>query len=302
MQERGVDWLYLSGLAPSEPNNPWPITLKASHLPFSLFLGRGHRIFSLLVFSPSVRMPPPSFAVMNDHWPSHWQSGSWCHIITVSPFRQNYQITSVLKRPGRLTGRPTKVTQISKKEEDFEDSLNFNRQAGIFFSFFPGLERPITAKIFQKSRASLTFTNIDAKHLVSPSSSVFPFSQVFLSSIYPKIFDNLSLTGEGRGWANTSTIKTVPEGPRWTPDRHRECVLSDEVTFTMWVLTVSSGADVDLALRLAGTAVATMVELKCANFSSGNKGFHSVRTWNTKHGKTRRGKRHTEPIWAGTWR
>lgn len=36
---RGPDWLYLSGPAPSEPNNPWPITLKASHLPFSLFLG-----------------------------------------------------------------------------------------------------------------------------------------------------------------------------------------------------------------------------------------------------------------------
>lgn len=87
------------------------------------------------VFPISQDAPPPSFAVMNDHWPSHWQPGSWCHIITVSSFRQNYQITSALKRPGRLTGRPTKETQISKKEEDFEDSLNFNRQAGIFFFF-----------------------------------------------------------------------------------------------------------------------------------------------------------------------
>lgn len=48
--------------------------------------------------------PLSSFLVMNDRWPSHWQLGSWCHIITVSPFRQNYQITPVLKRPGRLTG------------------------------------------------------------------------------------------------------------------------------------------------------------------------------------------------------
>lgn len=128
----------------------------------------------------------------------------------------------------------------------------------------------------------------------------FPFSQAIHAPIYLKSFDNLSLTGESRGWANTSAIKTIPEGPRWTPKQHRECVLSDELTFTMWVLTVSSGAD--LSLRLAGTAVATMVELKRDNFSSGNKGFHSVRTWNTKHGKTGRGKRHTEPIWAGRWR
>lgn len=48
--------------------------------------------------------PPTSFLVMNDRWSSHWQLGSWCHIITVSPFRQNYQITPVLKRLGRLTG------------------------------------------------------------------------------------------------------------------------------------------------------------------------------------------------------
>lgn len=123
-----TDWLScpdLSGLAQCEPNNPWPITLKASHLPFSVFLGWGHRICSLLVFTPSVRMPhlPPfSFVVMNDRWPSHWQLSSWCHIITVSPFRQNYQITSVLKRPGRLTGRPTKETQISKKRRTLKTS------------------------------------------------------------------------------------------------------------------------------------------------------------------------------------
>lgn len=41
----------------------------------------------------------------------------------------------------------------------------------------------------------------------------------------------------------------------------------------MWVLTVSSGADVDLALRLAGTAVATMVEVKRANFPFATKDF-----------------------------
>lgn len=86
---------------------------------------------------------------------------------------------------------------------------------------------------FQKSRGSLTFANIDAKHLASPSCSVFSFSQVIHGLIYLKIFDNQSLTGESEGWANTSAIKAVPEGPRWTPDRHRECVLSDEVTFTM---------------------------------------------------------------------
>lgn len=248
-------------------------------------------------------MPPSplfSFAVMNDHWPSHWQLSSWCHIITVSPFRPNYQITPVLKGPGRLTDRPTKETQISKKRRTLKTPwILTDRQ----FFFFPGLERPpIIAKKFQKSRGSLTFANIDAKHLLSPSCSLFPFSRVIHTPIYPKNFDNLSFTGESRGWANTSAIKTIPEGPRWTPNRHRECVLSDEVTFTMWVLTVSSGADVDLALHLAGTVVATMVELKRANFSSGNKGFHSVRTWKTKHGKTQRGKRHPEPIFADTWR
>lgn len=36
---------------------------------------------------------------------------------------------------------------------------------------------------------------------------------------------------------------------------------------------MSSGADVDLALRLAETAVATMVELKCANFPLATKDF-----------------------------
>lgn len=71
-----------------------------------------------------------SFPVMNDRWPSHWQLGSWCHIITVSPFRQNYQITPVLKRPGRLTGQPTKETQISERRAtqksmwDFTDRVN----------------------------------------------------------------------------------------------------------------------------------------------------------------------------------
>lgn len=54
--------------------------------------------------SPPPTPPPTSFLVMNDRWSSHWQLGSWCHIITVSPFRQNYQITPVLKRLGRLTG------------------------------------------------------------------------------------------------------------------------------------------------------------------------------------------------------
>lgn len=116
--------------------------------------------------------PPPSFsyAVMNDHWPSHWQPGSWCHIITVSPFRQNYQITSVLKRPGRLTGRPTKETQISKKRRTLKTPwILTDRRENIFF-FFPGLGRPsITAKELHKSRGSFAFANIDAKHLVSPS-------------------------------------------------------------------------------------------------------------------------------------
>lgn len=80
------------------------------------FLGWDHHTFFLQVFTRSVKMPPPpsSFQVMNDRWPSHWQLGSWCHIITVSPFRQNYQITPVLKRPGRLTGQPTKETNIWK--------------------------------------------------------------------------------------------------------------------------------------------------------------------------------------------
>lgn len=139
----GTDWLScpdLSGLAQSEPNNPWPITLKASHLPFSVFLGWGHRICSLLVFTPSVRMPhlPPfSFVVMNDRWPSHWQLSSWCHIITVSPFRQNYQITSVLKRPGRLTGRPTKETQISKKRRTLKTPWILADRQGFFFHPWP---------------------------------------------------------------------------------------------------------------------------------------------------------------------
>lgn len=83
---------------------------------FTLFLYQNHpRLFSfrslfLQVFIRSLTMPAsrpstPGLLVMNDHWPSHWQLGSWCHIITVSPFRQNYQITAVLKSPGK-TDRP----------------------------------------------------------------------------------------------------------------------------------------------------------------------------------------------------
>lgn len=56
---------------------------------------------------------------------------------------------------------------------------------------------------------------------------------------------------------------------------------------------MSSGADVDLVLRLAETAMATMVELQRSNFSSGNKGFLSVRTRNSKRGKTQKGERCT---------
>lgn len=59
---------------------------------------------SVYSISHNANPPPASFLMMNDRWPSHRQLGSWCHIITVSPFRQNYQITPVLKRPGRLTG------------------------------------------------------------------------------------------------------------------------------------------------------------------------------------------------------
>lgn len=63
------------------------------------------------------QLPTPNlwFVLMNDRWPSYWQLGSWCHIITVSPFRQNYQITPVPRRPGRLTGQPTKEIQISQR-------------------------------------------------------------------------------------------------------------------------------------------------------------------------------------------
>lgn len=75
--------------------------------------------------------PPFSFVVMNDRWPSHWQLSSWCHIITVSPFRQNYQITSVL-RPGRLTGQPTKETQISKKRRTLKTPWILTDRQGFF--------------------------------------------------------------------------------------------------------------------------------------------------------------------------
>lgn len=230
---------------------------------------------------PTPLNPPFSFAVMNDHWPSHWQLGSWCHIITVSPFRQNYQITSALKRPGRVTGWPTKETQISKKRRTLKTPWILT-DTQVFY-FFPGLERlPITAKEFWKSRGSLTVAKIDPKHLVPPSCSVFPFSQVIHAPIYPKIFCQFQPRRQEPRLGKHFGNQTVPASPRWTPDWHRECVLSDEVTFTMWVLTVSSGADVDLVLRLAGTGVATMGELKRANFSSGNKGFHSVWTRNTE--------------------
>lgn len=79
------------------------------------FLSAG--VYPISQDAPQQPPHPFSYAVMNDHWPSHWQLGSWCHIITVSPFRQNYQITSVLKRPRRLTGQPTNETQISKKRK-----------------------------------------------------------------------------------------------------------------------------------------------------------------------------------------
>lgn len=252
-------------------------------------------------------MPPTtttttfSFAVMNDHWLSHWQLGSWCNIITVSPFRQNYQIISVLKRPGRLTGWLTKATQISKKRRTLKTPWILTDRQGLFFLLsWPWKGANYSQGISEKQR--LSYFCKYRRNTSGVSMVVFPFYQAIHALIYPKSFDILSLTGESRGWANTSAIKTIPEDPRWTPKQHRECVLSDELTFTMWVLTVSSGADVDLSLCLAWTAVATMVELKRVNFSSGNKGFHSVWTWNTKHGKTRRGKRHTEPIWAGRWR
>lgn len=75
---------------------------------FQYFWVRPPHFLSGNVYSISHNAKPPhnpaSFLMMNDRWRSHWQLGSWCHIITVSPFRQNYQITPVLKRPGRLTG------------------------------------------------------------------------------------------------------------------------------------------------------------------------------------------------------
>lgn len=83
---------------------------------FSHFWVRPPHFLSASVYPISHNAnPPASFLMMNDRWPSHWQLGSWCYIITVSPFRQNYQITPVLKRSGRLTGQPTKKIQISEK-------------------------------------------------------------------------------------------------------------------------------------------------------------------------------------------
>lgn len=105
---------------------------------------------------PSVRMPPSplfSFAVMNDHWPSHWQLSSWCHIITVSPFRPNYQITPVLKGPGRLTDRPTKETQISKKRRTLKTPwILTDRQ--FFFLSWPWKAANYSQEISEKQRLS----------------------------------------------------------------------------------------------------------------------------------------------------
>lgn len=57
--------------------------------------------------------PGGTFVVMDERRASFWQACSWCHIITVSPFRQNYQIIPTPRRHGcDWQVRPTKETQI----------------------------------------------------------------------------------------------------------------------------------------------------------------------------------------------
>lgn len=54
-----------------------------------------------------------TFEVMDERWTSLWQACSWCHIITVSPFRQNYQIIPTPRRHWcDWQAQPTKETQI----------------------------------------------------------------------------------------------------------------------------------------------------------------------------------------------
>lgn len=60
-----------------------------------------------------VFFPGNTFVVMDERWASFWQACSWCHIITVSPFRQNYQIIPTPRRHWcDWQVQPTKETQI----------------------------------------------------------------------------------------------------------------------------------------------------------------------------------------------
>lgn len=179
----------LAALTPSQPNNQATAEAAAAPAPhyskglsppiFPIFGVRPPYFLSASVYpiSQDAPKPPLNFLVMNDHWPSHWQRGSWCHIITVSTFRLNYQITPVLKRPGRLTGSRQRKHKNLKRE-----GLLGHRQTSSEIRFVLFLKRPhITAnekpgnKLISLVEKPETLINNDRKHLASHWYPIFPF-------------------------------------------------------------------------------------------------------------------------------
>ncbi len=103
-----------------------------------------------LHFPSSIPVPPVSeylffpssmFAVMDERWTSLWQACSWCHIITVSPFRQNYQIIPTPPEASvRLTGpankRNTNILEWRRKKRGREEEKSRKLQLPINRTFW----------------------------------------------------------------------------------------------------------------------------------------------------------------------